>query len=410
MAIEAANQLADPGRPIKGFKLTDTYFMVALAIPTSAQGIETQLIFSPSPGSSDKNTTSWKFRLFSHDGSQWQEHSHGTVQIDYERNVNELEGHEDQERLKQAQDTYRSARETAVIRRTKDEYYDSAFKSGYTFGPAFRAMDDVAYTDLSNRRATASIDCFEWNEVDGKNHFQEHVVHPVTLDGVLQVSLAALSRAGEDVTSTAIPAEIEYIWVSKEGLNQQTADMVKSVGTFINQGNVGYETAVVAMDSSLSRVTLEARGIKLRFVTGVAPAQDQAQQPHLCYSIEWKPDIDLLKSNTHPSATNDQTQAVECKGRLAEAQTLLLSFLDLLTFKKPDMKILDVTGSEEDVEKGTFLEGLFHSQEPGIDPIFPCSELVSSSSIPQVTNTNTYDLVVISSVSEPQDSLHQAKF
>lgn len=409
MAIEAANQLADPGRPIKGFKLTDTYFMVALAIPTSAQGIETQLIFSPSPGSSDKNTTSWKFRLFSHDGSQWQEHSHGTVQIDYERNVNELEGHEDQERLKQAQDTYRSARESAAIRRTKDEYYDSAFKSGYTFGPAFRAMDDVAYTDLSSRRATASIDCFEWTEVDGKNHFQEHVVHPVTLDGVLQVSLAALSRAGEDVTSTAIPAEIEYIWVSKEGLNHQTADMVKSVGTFINQGNVGYETSVVAMDSSLSRVTLEAKGIKLRFVTGVAPAQDQAQQPHLCYSIEWKPDIDLLKSNTHPSTTNDQTQVVEYKGRLAEAQTLLVSFLDLLTFKKPDMNILDITGSEEDVENGTFLDGLFHSQELGIDPIFPCSELVSSSSIPQVTNAKTYDLVVVSSVSKPQDIFGQAE-
>jgi hypothetical protein len=53
MAIEAANQLANPARRIAGFKLTDTYFVVALAIPTSAQGIKTQVVFSPSPESSD---------------------------------------------------------------------------------------------------------------------------------------------------------------------------------------------------------------------------------------------------------------------------------------------------------------------------------------------------------------------
>lgn len=410
MAIEAANQLADSNRPIKGFKLTDTYFMVALAIPASAQGIETQLIFSPSPGSSDRNTTSWKFRLFSHDGTQWQEHSHGTVHIDYARLPNDLEGHEDLERLKHAQAAYRAVDESAVFRRTKDEFYDSAFKSGYTFGPAFRAMDHLAYSDRPSRRAIASIDCFEWKDIDGRNHFQEHVVHPVTLDGILQVSLAAFTRAGEDVGSTAVPAEIEYIWVSRDGLSYQQADTVKSVGTFINHGNVGYETSAIALDNSLSKVKLEAKGIKLRFVTGVAPAQDHARQPHLCYSPQWRPDIDLLRGSTHSSVTNAQAHAVEYKGSFSGAQTLLASFLDLLTFKKPDMKILHVSGSEGDVESGKVLDELFHSQQGGTGPTFPCLELVSRSSTPQVTDTDTdtYDLVVDSSVSRSQDSLHHA--
>ncbi|ESZ91648.1 putative polyketide synthase [Sclerotinia borealis F-4128] len=394
MAIEAAKQLADPARLIKGFKLTDTYFMVALTIPASAQGIETQLVFSPPPGSSDRNTASWKFRLFSHDGTQWQEHSHGTIHIDYARRPNDLEGHEDLERLKGAQAAYSAVRESAVFRRTKDEFYDSAFKSGYTFGPLFRAMDDVAYSDRFSRRATASINCFEWKDTDGRDHFQEHVVHPVTLDGILQVSLAAFNRAGENVGSTAIFAEIEYIWVSRDGLCYQYADMVRSVGTFNNHGNVGYETSVIALDSSSSRVVLEAKGIKLRFVTGVAPAQDQARHPHLCYSIEWKPDIDLLKSNAHPPTTDTQTQAVDYKDILPGAQTLLVNFLDLLTFKKPDMKILHVTGPEVDVGNGTIVEELFHCQQGGTDPVLPCSELVSRSSTLQSTDTDTYDLVV----------------
>lgn len=408
MAIEAANQLADPARPVKGFKLTDCYFMVALAIPTSAQGIETQLIFSPAPGSSDRNITSWKFRLFSHDGAQWQEHCHGTVHIDYVRQLNDLEINEDLSKLKHAQAAYAAVTESAVIRRTGDEFYDSAFNSGYTFGPAFRAMDDVAYNDLPSRQAIASINCFDWKEADGRNHFQEHIVHPATLDGILQVSIAAFIRAGDDVASTAIPSEIEHIWVAKDGLSHQHADMIKSVGTLISHGNVGYETSVVALDSSLSRVKLEAKGIRLRFVTGAAPSQDQSRYPHLCYGIEWKPDIDLLESNTHPSTPNAQAQAEEHEGSLAGAQTLLVNFLDLLTFKKPDMKILHVTGSEGEVENGTILEKLFHSQQGGASPPFPCLELVSSSLAPEATNADTYDLVVDSCVSKYQDSLNHA--
>ncbi|KAK7937187.1 uncharacterized protein PG986_014055 [Apiospora aurea] len=410
MAIEAANQLADPARPIKGFKLTDACFKVALAIPTSAQGIETQLVFNPlSAGSSESNSAaSWRFQLLSHDGAQWQEHSYGTVHIDYARVQHGLEVDEDLERLKQAQATYGAAGESAVFRRTKDEFYDSAFKSGYTFGPAFRAMDNIAYSDRPKRRATASIDCFEWKDVDGRNHFQEHVVHPVTLDGILQVSIAAFCRAGEDVTSTAVPSEIEYLWVSKDGLSKPRADMVRSVGTFLAHGNVGYETSVIALDSELSKVTLEAKGVRTRFVTGVALSQDQAQDHHMCYTMEWRPDIDLLHTNTQPSATNSPTQATEHKGTsLTKAHSLIVNFLELLTFKNPDMKILHVANSEGGAATGALLEELLRPHQGGTGPTLPCRELVSSSLKAQAADIDMYDLVVDSFGSLP-DALSKA--
>ncbi|RWA12367.1 hypothetical protein EKO27_g2745 [Xylaria grammica] len=375
MAIEAAKQLADPKRPIRGFKLTDAYFMVALAVPAHGQGIETQMVLTPSPVGSARHTPSWKFQLFSHDGTQWQEHSHGTVQIDYERDARALEGQEDLEKLKDAQNAFSAVGETAIYRRTRDEFYDSAAKSGYTFGPSFKAMGDVAYSDCSGRRATASVKCFEWKEMDGKNHFQEHVVHPITLDGIIQLSIAAFTRGGEDVASTAIPAEIEYMWVSSNGLSSPQADTVKAVGTFLSRGNLGYETSVTALDSPLSRVTLEAKGIKLRFVTGDALAQDRARHPHPYYSVSWKPDIDLVKGITHPSSTSTvdtQTQVVRYNGSSAEAQTPLVRFLDLVTFKRPDMRILHMTGSDSDYEKFA----------------------VSASSTSKAIKTGMYDLVI----------------
>ncbi|KAI3317739.1 ketoacyl-synt-domain-containing protein [Xylariaceae sp. AK1471] len=398
MAIEAAKQLADPKRPIRGFKLTDAYFMVALAVPAHGEGIETQMVLTPPPVGSAGHTPSWKFRLFSHDGTQWQEHSHGMVQIDYERDAVALEGQEDLEKLKDAQNTFSAVSETAIYRRTRDEFYDSAAKSGYTFGPSFKAMDDVAYSDCSGRRATASVKCFEWKEMDGKNHFQEHVVHPITLDGIIQLSIAAFTRGGEDVASTAVPAEIEYMWVSSNGLNSPQADTVKAVGTFLSRGNLGYETSVTALDSPLSRVTLEAKGIKLRFVTGDALAQDQAQHPHPCYSVSWKPDIDLVKGITHPSSTSTidtQTQGARYNGSSAGAQTPLVRFLDLVTFKKPDMRILHMTGSNSDYETRENLQELFSSQQGSISHIFPCLEFaVSASTASKAIKTGMYDLVI----------------
>jgi NADPH:quinone reductase-like Zn-dependent oxidoreductase/SAM-dependent methyltransferase len=408
MAIEAANQLSPPARQIKGFKLTDTYFKVALAIPASAQGIETQLVFNPTHGGSDKNNASWRFQLFSNEGAQWQEHSHGTIQIDYEQNPNDLEGQEDLETLKHAQATYRAVGDSASFRRTKDQFYDSAFKSGYNFGPAFRAMDNVICSEGTGRQAIASINCFDWKEADNRNHFQEHVVHPVTLDGILQVSIAAFIRTGEDITLTAIPAEIEHIWVSKDGLSSPRADMVKSAGTLVEYGNVGYGTSVIALDNSLSKVLVEAKGIKMRFVTGVAPAQDDAQRHHQCHSIEWKPDIDLLMNKSHALGVNSQTQAVEYERSLTAAQSLLVNFLGLATFKKPDMKVLHMADSEEDFGIKAVLEELFQSQQEGAGPTLPCSELVFSLAMPPSTSTNTYDLVV-NSCESMLDSLHETR-
>ncbi|KAI1804894.1 hypothetical protein F4811DRAFT_570659 [Daldinia bambusicola] len=392
MVIEAAKQLADPDRPINGMKLTDTYFLTALTVPTNAQGIETQLILSPSPGSSDRNLTSWKFRLFSYDSSQWQEHCHGTVHIDYSRVTHELEGKEGPKKLKDAQDSYKTINETAIFKRTKDEFYNSAFKSGYTFGTSFRAMDQLAFSDKFGRQATASIDCFRWESIDNKNHFQEHIVHPTTLDGILQVSLAAFTRAGEDVVSTAVPAEIEYLWIASSGLSFPNADTVRSQGKIIYQGNVGYETTTTALDSSMSRIVLDAKGIKLRFVTGTVLSPEEARHPHLCYYVNWKPDVDLLGTRTRNSTIS--TRAIEYERDLSDAQPLLVDFMDLSTFKKPDMKILHIRSPDET----TFLQNLFEAQGAS-GPTFPCLEFISQQSSllgSQITETDVYDLVIAS--------------
>jgi acyl transferase domain-containing protein/NADPH:quinone reductase-like Zn-dependent oxidoreductase len=399
MAIEAANQLADQNRPVKGIKLTDCVFSTALTIPTDAAGIETQLTLRPLRGDSDRTSLSWEFRVCSCKDGQWQEHSHGKVHLDLD---SPEEAHQ-AERLKQAQDAHRRVEASARLRRSKDEFYDSAFKSGYTFGPTFRAMEDLIFSDESGPQTIANVRPFIWEEVDGANYFQPHIVHPTTLDGILQISLASFSRAGEDVVPTAIPTEIEYLWISTSGLSYLDNDVVQTRGTFIHKGLIGYETAVTALDKSSTRIVLEARGIKLRFVTGSSAVEQQARDDHQCYTLQWKPDPDLLD----PRILEDVDTGVRIgvlDQHQAKLHKVLVAYLDLSTFKRPDMEILHIINPEERA-LGTLLHQLLATAERA-DSILPCAKFTSKDLNPDVADLPTeesefiypeaYDLIILS--------------
>jgi hypothetical protein len=340
MVLEAANQLADQSRPITGFKLTNTYLAAALVIPPTPEGIETQLHAHPIRDESDRASQSWEFRLTSCEDGQWHEHCHGKVQVDYEMGQIEIDGgREERERLKSRQEAHLAVKEGSKWVRTKEQFYKSAWKSGYTFGPSFCAMDNITFSDCLGLQVTADVKCFEWKAVENANHFQEHIIHPTTLDGILQTSLAVFSRAGEDIVTTAVPTEIEYLWISKSGLSYPQAESVKSRSRLVSQGNIGFETMTTAMDNSLEKVLLDAKGIRLRFVTGSFSIPEQINGPHMCYNLDWKPDIDLFITSTQSS--NDESEALE----------YLNSYLDLAAFKEPAMKILHFTLLQDTTQK-----------------------------------------------------------
>ncbi|CAO2654476.1 Nn.00g112090.m01.CDS01 [Neocucurbitaria sp. VM-36] len=356
MAIEAANQLADCSKPLIGIKLSDTHFHNALTIPTTPEGIETQLMLRPLSRNGDRHSSSWEFRLQSCKDGQWQEHCSGKVQLDY-GSASQLEVHrpgEQDERVRNARLAHAQVEETAVCLKTKEEFYESAYKSGYTFGPSFRAMDEISYTSVtSSPQATATVQPFQWEAFNSRNHCQPHIVHPTTLDGILQISLVAFSRAGLDIVSTAVPTEIEYLWLSVSGLSHPRASSIKTRGTFINQGLVGYETAVVALDQAFENILLEAKGIKLRFVTGGSSTLNHPRQSNTCYALQWKPDPDLCERVSEADKTFEMPE---------EMTNLLARYVNLQTFKSPSMRILHLN-SQKDSKVAVALQKIFETKD-----------------------------------------------
>ena len=71
MAIEAANQVADPARDISGFRLTDVHVLSSLRVPDTQEGVETQLTLHSLKSDDDKSSQAFQFRLYTYENGNW---------------------------------------------------------------------------------------------------------------------------------------------------------------------------------------------------------------------------------------------------------------------------------------------------------------------------------------------------
>ncbi|KAJ4350432.1 uncharacterized protein N0V89_009053 [Didymosphaeria variabile] len=352
MAMEASKQLIQKDgkhRTIKTFKLTNNQFPTALVIPATLEGIETQLVLRPTHGDSNANTASWEYRLYSCDEGKWNEHCSGKLNVEFERQYSAVDtGAEEREETKRSHELHISAEQSSKWSHTNKDFYLGLARSGYKFGPSFKVMDNVTFSDEGLPQATADVNCFQWREIDQANHYQEHIVHPTTLDGILQPTLAIASQAGEVLMPTSVPMRIDELCISATGLSFPETSTVKSRGILTHKGNVGFECDITAFDNSFSKILVRAKCVKLRFVTeSVSSAQGSEHQT--CYNIVWNPDLDLLSPH-HPFVVPSDT-----------ALHPVSSLLALATFKRPDMDITQLSDTSNG-DTHRLLRNLFPSE------------------------------------------------
>jgi acyl transferase domain-containing protein/NADPH:quinone reductase-like Zn-dependent oxidoreductase len=357
MAVEAAKQLADPARELKGYNITDAYFLTALTIPETPEGIETNLVLRPEQSDSGRKTDAWAFYLYSYDNGTWVKNCNGKIQLDYYEVEDEVDkGAQQRNLLQNRTNWYKLAIENAKYVRSASQFYAGAGTSGYDFGPSFQRLDNLHYSDFDGQQCAGTVSCFPWKTVDNHNHVQPHVVHPCTLDGMLVLTFSAYSRAGTDIVSTAIPVEIESLWISDKGLNYPDTSFIRSVAKLGTVTNMGYEVSASAFDPEINTVLLDLKGGRFRFVAKDS-ALGESEDPQICYSIQWKPDIALLEqeNNSEVSIKPRNVRFADRDG----VQGPLLAFLELVTFKTPSLKILHLSHEPPETQQ-QLVESFFH--------------------------------------------------
>ncbi|KAK6533658.1 hypothetical protein TWF694_002591 [Orbilia ellipsospora] len=321
MAIEAANQYSRRSGNAKpsAFRLKDVEFIAPLTIPTNNSQVETQVHLRFCGNGAIKYDTWFEFTILACEGEQWKQTCKGFIQISNDRSdAPSIVSH----RLDSSSDI------TSI---PTDDFYDTILKAGYTYGPAFQRIGQVTCTPSG--QANAVVNIYELPSDGGGQRGslmmdRTHIIHPTTLDCILQVALANVLGKSPKGMSTMVPTKIKKLWLSSTGLNlsQSSSLFVSSWLDFLGYRGSEHTVAVTGAGGDTK---LEVTGYELvRVSNGNSISGNQHQtDSHTCWQSNWEllpPAFDEV-GTIGTSSANTRLEGVEIHVQNCPDKTLQLA-------------------------------------------------------------------------------------
>lgn len=295
MAIEAMRQLANPKKVLRGFRFKEVVFQVALRIPTGTDGIETHLHVRPYFDSTSSTSSNWsEFQLSSIDGDEWRDHCRGLVQADYEVPLNPIDnGLEHRLFLATTAEAVTQGEKTCRTRVAPIQLYELLHTVGFDFGETFQTLTDVGL-NADERSAIATISAPDIRSKMPLGYVQPHLIHPTTLDGVLQSAIVALTKGGRDTADAMVPTSIKELWIAAD--TEASHQKLRVVANAKTLGLRQATATATGIDPATSKPLIIIDGFVSTAISGgdKQSSSEDAAHHHLCFNTAWKPDIDLL--------------------------------------------------------------------------------------------------------------------
>ena len=350
MAIEAARQMTSNPDNIKGYKIREVAFLKAIQIRDDQEPTETSFFLRPHHDDGNGSIISYNFRLCTYENNAWVENFRGVIGVEHEDiQLGSNDGVQEtlENCLTSEMHTYNDGRARCGVHIDSRQLYKCLETFGYGFGPCFQTLNDVQCNE--DGEATAFVSTRDWATKHPNISVAEHVIHPTTLDGVLQSIFSALSKGGKYPIPTLIPTQINEMWVSQALLNQSKSSSMKIYTKSGFTGQRETNSNLVALDSysNESRVLIE--GLKAVGVTSTgAQSADSLIPKRLCFNLEFRPDLDLLDREqvlnycssvpNNLAADNDQVvEDIELTCFLSISQALQCLSQDLISTSKPHL-------------------------------------------------------------------------
>ncbi|CAF3585114.1 unnamed protein product [Fusarium graminearum] len=306
MAIETSRQMADMSRVVKGFRILDARFNVAVRVPATQNGLETQFYMHPSRDHPDTAArTVRKFSLSSYKGGEWREHCQGLVVIEYEQPYTVVDdGREDFEFREACKNRLESVEKTSKVETSFRQLYEHLSTDGLDFGATFQTLRDIRCGDIGEAVVTVERQDLEGSMPLG--YLQDHLIHPTVLDGILQSIIVSLTKGGREIDQVMVPSEIGDLWFL--GIRQAEA---RIVGMDVDTGK-----AVYTIDNFVITTVARRSG---------SSSSDAARG--LCFNLDYKVDPALLDQETA-----DKTLQPDAKCGATAQQAQLIQEVEMMCF------------------------------------------------------------------------------
>jgi acyl transferase domain-containing protein len=215
MALEAAQKLAAGRRAVQGYQFRDIAFLKTLVLPPDGSKVETQLhVWASREGTRTQDSSWFEFSFVSlNEQQQWNEHCHGYFKIAYDTPATEVDAG-----LQQTSDwTEKRLIFDALVERLHNQIpkrtlYSTLRRAAMMYGPTFQAIETL-YTGSGETHGVVAVPDTASVMPHGFEH--PHLIHPTTLDGIMQISFGTMLRPdGGETPAAQVPVNIGKLYIA----------------------------------------------------------------------------------------------------------------------------------------------------------------------------------------------------
>lgn len=213
MAIEAMCQKADMNQKIEGYELRDVIIGKALVLPQEDDGVEVMLTLKPSRLGTRVNTSVWQeFQLYSRKEG-WELNCSGLIRICYQAASNPAFADENRLLAGEYAQTNHLITEACSRHQNPQQFYESLASIGLQYGAPFRGLVRVKKGDY---QSACTVEIKDTRSLMPHGSEYPHVIHPTTLDAIIQMALPSCCAIDDDVSAAMVPVSIGRLYVSAE--------------------------------------------------------------------------------------------------------------------------------------------------------------------------------------------------
>jgi acyl transferase domain-containing protein/NADPH:quinone reductase-like Zn-dependent oxidoreductase len=297
MAIEALRQITDPsGESIARYKLRDIEFINALVIPDTTQGIEVQLSFGQCNAIELDNQSWWEYHLYSipSSGEAWSYHSKGLISADLKSSMSEGWGDAIVRTMDQVQLVDAALPKGKIV--DPESLFSRLRTSGIHHGSAFRNLLTIT-TEGDHATTTFKVQDPDARTRDAQS-VSSHVIHPTTLDSVLQAAYCALK---EDTYQNAmlLPRSISRLAVSSD-ISAYSQQPLAALSNAHRQDRRGFysDVSVSSKGSTSHDPLVKMESLFCQLVDQPSSsAEQELDETKTCFQMKWHPDWTLMAAS-----------------------------------------------------------------------------------------------------------------
>lgn len=306
-ALEAAKRMADPGRPVKGFHFRDIQFTRGLMLPVAPQKIDVALHVAPRRLGTKADSSAWsEFSYYSFpDETVWQSHCTGLFRIEYESKANEVDnGKEAAAEWEQKKASLEEIKQQASSKLSSEAFYAHAQSRGYQYGPIFQGVQECAFDERG--AWTGSVAITDTKSVMPHQYEFDHLLHPTTLDCIIQLPLGPMSQA-QDKEAAFVPTGIDEMFISSR-LPRGAGSTLTGFGQCLIPNSREAQANIVMSDEDLSEPKIVMSGLRLTGLPSVSGGADSLRAKK-SLELHWTecalrtgPSLEKCDSNENQSA------------------------------------------------------------------------------------------------------------